>query len=75
MHIPSDDNLKIEYLSRVFDRNRVSNAISIRTTSLLVLILFDFDTKFILPGVCVFIITTPLSCYLPIYFIPYLVKS
>lgn len=25
MHIPSDDNLKIEYLSRVFDRNRVSN--------------------------------------------------
>lgn len=25
MHIPSDDNLKVEYLSRVFDRNRVSN--------------------------------------------------
>ena len=25
MHIPGDDNLKIEYLSRVFDRNRVSN--------------------------------------------------
>lgn len=25
MHIPSDDNLKIEYLSRVFDRERVSN--------------------------------------------------
>lgn len=25
MHIPGDDNLKIEYLSRMFDRNRVSN--------------------------------------------------
>lgn len=25
MHIPSDDNLKIEYLKRVFDRNRISN--------------------------------------------------
>lgn len=25
MNIPFDDNLKIEYLSRVFDRNRVSN--------------------------------------------------
>ena len=25
MHIPGDDSLKIEYLSRVFDRKRVSN--------------------------------------------------